>query len=82
MNPEGIRCTIGLRISPQKSKLVKRISVILIALALAVLILGVEGYRFLFPVLPKVAAPKEVVRLDQGWTEDQREKYYQTAQDL
>jgi hypothetical protein len=66
--------------SQQKSTLVKRISVTLIVLALAVLILGATGYRLLFPVLPKVTAPKEVVRLDQGWTPDQRERYYQTSQ--
>jgi len=65
---------------PQKTSLFKRISATLIALALAVLIVGAMAYRFLFPVLPKVAVPKEVVRLDQGWTPDQREKYYQTAQ--
>jgi hypothetical protein len=66
--------------SHQKSTLFKRISAVMIALALAVLILGAMGYRQLFPVLPKVTAPHEVVRLDQGWTSDQREKYYQTAQ--
>jgi hypothetical protein len=64
----------------QKLTLVQRISAILIALALAALILGAAGYRFLFPVLPKVAVAKNVVRLDQGWTPDQREKYYQTSQ--
>ena len=64
----------------QKSTLVKRITVILITLVLAVLIVFTAGYRFLFPMLPKVTAPKEVVRLDQGWTPDQREQYYQTAQ--
>ena len=64
----------------QKSMLAKRIPVILLALALAVVFLAATGYRFLFPVLPKVSPPKEVVRLDQGWTPDQREKYYQTAQ--
>ena len=66
--------------SPKKSTLVKRISAVAIALVLVVLILGAVGYRSLFPVLPKVAVPKEVVRLDQGWTPDQREQYYQTAQ--
>ncbi|MGA2848904.1 MAG: di-heme-cytochrome C peroxidase [Terracidiphilus sp.] len=66
--------------SHQKGNLIKRISVTLIVLALAVLVLVAAGYRFLFPVLPKVTAPKELVRLDQGWTPDQREKYYQTSQ--
>lgn len=66
--------------SQQKSRLVKRISIAMIVLALAVLILGAMGYRSLFPVLPTVTAPKQVVRLDQGWTPDQREKYYQTSQ--
>jgi cytochrome c553 len=66
--------------SQQKNTLVKRISFVLIALAVAVMIFGAAGYRFLFPVLPKAAAPKEVVRLDQGWMPDQREKYYQTSQ--
>ena len=66
--------------SGKKSTSVKRISVVLIACALAALVLGAVGYRFLFPSLPKVAVAKQAVRLDQGWTEDQREKYYQTAQ--
>src|SRR5579863_2163227 len=66
--------------SLKKGTLVKRISAVVIALVLVALILGAIGYRSLFPVLPKVAVPKEVVRLDQGWTPDQREQYYQTAQ--
>lgn len=66
--------------SHQKRTFVRRISVILIALVLAALILVPIGYRTLFPVLPNVAVAKEVVRFDQGWTPDQREKYYQTSQ--
>jgi len=64
----------------QKSTVAKRVSVVLIVLAIAVLVFGAIGYRMLFPVLPNVTAPKEFVRLDQGWTPDQREKYYQTSQ--
>src|SRR5260370_29131601 len=52
-----------------------------IALAIAVIIIvGVEIYRFLFPLLPKSVQVFDVIWLDQGWTEDQREKYYQTSQ--
>jgi hypothetical protein len=66
--------------SPKKSTLVQRISAVAIALVLVALILGAIGYRSLFPVLPKVAVAKNVIRLDQGWTPDQRERYYQTSQ--
>lgn len=60
--------------------LVQRISAVFIILAGMLMIFGAVGYRQLFPVLPRVAAAKQVVRLDQGWTADQREKYYQTSQ--
>jgi hypothetical protein len=55
-------------------------SAIMIALAVVFVILGVMGYRSLFPDLPNVTSAKQVVRLDQGWTPEQREKYYQTSQ--
>ena len=58
----------------------KRLTFVMIAFAVAGFVLAWVGYRFLFPVLPQVVPPKEVVRLDQGWTPDQREKYYQTSQ--
>lgn len=63
-----------------KARLIRRVSVVVVALAVAVLIVGSLAYRMLFPVLPKVTAPKQIAFLEQGWSPDQREKYYQTSQ--
>src|SRR5260370_29393982 len=54
---------------------------VLIGLAIAViLIVGVGLYRFLFPPLPRSVQVFDVIWLEQGWSQDQREKYYQTSQ--
>jgi hypothetical protein len=37
-------------------------------------------YNFLFPALPAAVQVFDVTWLKQGWTEDQRKKYYQTSQ--
>ena len=46
----------------------------------AVIIVGAGVYRFLFPLLPPSVQVFDVVWLKQGWTEDQRQKSYQTSQ--
>jgi hypothetical protein len=46
----------------------------------AVVIAGIAGYHYLFPALPQPVQVFDVMWLKQGWTEDQREKYYQTSQ--
>src|SRR5215510_410361 len=48
--------------------------------AVVVLVAASAVYRFLFPVLPSPVQVFDVIWLKQGWTEDQREKYYQTSQ--
>jgi len=55
---------------------------ILVSTAIVVLILAavaVVAYRSVFPALPRVEI-RQITYLDQGWTADQREKYYQTPQ--
>ena len=55
---------------------------LLVSAAIVVLILAavaIVGYRMLFPALPQVQV-KQITYLDQGWTPDQREKFYQTPQ--
>ena len=66
--------------SQKKRLLLKRIALFVLGIGLALCVFTAAVYRFLFPVLPQITAPKEVVRLDQGWTPNQREKYYQTSQ--
>ena len=58
----------------------KKILVIAGILLLLVAVVSVAGYKFLFPTLPKVPVVQPIAYLDQGWTADQREKYYQTPQ--
>jgi hypothetical protein len=52
------------------------------AVVLVVLVLLGAGalYRFLYPILPAPIRFHDVTWLPQGWTEAQREKYYQTSQ--
>jgi hypothetical protein len=45
-----------------------------------VLIAGVVAYMFLFPPLPKPIAVYDLMWLNQGWTENERQKYYHTSQ--
>ena len=55
---------------------------ILVSVAIVLLILAAIAtvwYRMVFPALPKVEV-KQINYLEQGWTPDQREKYYQTPQ--
>jgi hypothetical protein len=58
---------------------VRKILVFAAIAVLVVLTVAVVGYRFLFPALPKVPV-RQITYLNQGWTADQREKYYQTPQ--
>src|SRR2546423_14365155 len=44
------------------------------------LVAGIGLYHYLFPALPQPVQVFDVMWLKQGWTEDQREKYYQTSQ--
>lgn len=41
---------------------------------------GVALYEFLYPALPGPIVVFDVLWLKQGWTEEQRQKYYQTSQ--
>jgi hypothetical protein len=58
---------------------VKRILVFAAIVVLILAAIAVVGYRIMFPVLPKVEA-RQFSYLSQGWTPEQREKYYQTPQ--
>ncbi len=60
--------------------MVRKILVFAAIAVVVLLVIGVAGYRFMFPALPNPVQPREIVRLNQGWTPDQREKYYQTPQ--
>ena len=44
------------------------------------LVLFVIAYRYLFPTLPESIEVYDVVHLNQGWTEQQRQKAYHTSQ--
>jgi hypothetical protein len=48
--------------------------------ALLIVIAATAVYRFLYPPLPHPVEVYDVSWLKQGWTENQREKYYQTSQ--
>lgn len=64
-----------------KGENVRRKAVITLLIVLVALgALAVVGYSSLFPTLPRAVVATKTVWLDQGWTADQREKYYQTPQ--
>jgi hypothetical protein len=60
--------------------LLRYIKVIVPLAVIVVALLGFGLYRFLFPALPEPVRIFDVIWLDQSWTKDQREKYYQTSQ--
>src|ERR1041384_8305522 len=56
----------------------RKIRIAAAAGALVVALIAI--YHFLYPALPSAVRVFDVVWLKQGWTEDQRQKYYQTSQ--
>jgi len=73
-----IRAANSWLASPPKSPWERRL---IAAGAVLLLIAGFwKGFQFFFPSLPASIQVYDMMRLDQGWTEDEREKYYQTSQ--
>src|SRR2546430_6601656 len=65
---------VALLLTLRKRKI--RVAVVIVL----ILVAGGAAYRFLYPALPNPVLVFDVAWLKQGWTEDQREKYYQTSQ--
>src|SRR5206468_4846543 len=57
----------------------RAVRIVVLAVVVFSVILNI-GLRYFFPPLPKSVQVFDVVWLKQGWTDDQREKYYQTSQ--
>lgn len=66
----------GLRLK----SLFQRITPLVGLVAAVVVIAGAGIYKFLFPPLPKSVQVFDIMWTEQGWTSDQRQKYYQTTQ--
>jgi hypothetical protein len=65
---------VGLLLTLRKRKArVAAFAVLLVAVLIGL-------YHFLYPALPSAVRVFDVVWLKQGWTDDQRQKYYQTSQ--
>ncbi len=60
--------------------MLRKITILGIVTGLLVLILTVAGYYMMFPALPKPQPAREITWLDQGWSADQRGKWYKASQ--
>src|SRR5262249_38796708 len=67
-----LAATLFLALKTNMGRIVLGVSVVLVA------VVGV--YRFLFPPLLEPIQVFDLIWLNQGWTEDQRETYYHTSQ--
>jgi hypothetical protein len=52
----------------------------LVVFGLLLVCVLVAGYRFLFPPIPASVTVLDMLRLDQGWSEDERQHYYKMTQ--
>lgn len=76
--PKGKSAASGL-FSRIKRLLNRRVFLVIAGVVVLYLIAGAV-WRFLFPPLPRAVQAYDIMWTDQGWTTNQREKYYQTTQ--
>lgn len=72
--------TIANRIDALVNRIAKNYTLWIFALVLIVFLIGVKAYSMIFPRLPAVPVYANYQLLQNDWTDDQRERYYQTSQ--
>lgn len=60
--------------------MLRKITILALVAVLVALILTAVGYHMIFPALPKPQRARDITWLDQGWSADQRGKWYKASQ--